>query len=109
MEHVAGIGGFFFRAKDPKGLADWYHDKLGGGLIPTDGDHAPWTQEAGPTAFAPFAQDTKHFGDPAKHWKLRTADVEVTVDVETYPNGRFARLHDPGGNPVELWQPQAKP
>ena len=121
MEHVTGIGGFFFRAKDPKGLADWYHDKLGVALIPTDYDHTPWTQEAGPTAFAPFEQDSKYFGDPAKNWmlnfrvrdldamvaQLRAAGVEAKVDPEKYPNGRFARLHDPEGNPIELWEPKA--
>jgi glyoxylase I family protein len=40
--------------------------------------------------------------------QLRAAGVEVTVDPETYPNGRFARVHDPEGNPVELWEPQAE-
>jgi predicted enzyme related to lactoylglutathione lyase len=37
--------------------------------------------------------------------QLRSAGIEVTLDPETYPNGRFARLHDPEGNPIELWQP----
>ncbi len=37
--------------------------------------------------------------------QLRASGVEVTVDPETYPNGWFARLHDPEGNPVELWEP----
>lgn len=36
------------------------------------------------------------------------AGIEVTIDPETYPNGRFARLHDPEGNPIELWQPQGR-
>jgi hypothetical protein len=40
--------------------------------------------------------------------QLRAAGVEVTVDPETYPNGRFARVHDPEGNPVELWEPQGR-
>jgi glyoxylase I family protein len=35
--------------------------------------------------------------------QLRAAGIEVTVDPETYPNGRFARLNDPEGNPIELW------
>jgi predicted enzyme related to lactoylglutathione lyase len=38
--------------------------------------------------------------------QLRAADIEVKVDPETYPNGRFARLHDPEGNPIELWEPK---
>jgi predicted enzyme related to lactoylglutathione lyase len=40
--------------------------------------------------------------------QLRAAGVEVTVDPEPYPNGRFARLHDPEGNPVEVWEPQGR-
>ena len=39
--------------------------------------------------------------------QLQTAGIEVTVDPETYPNGLFASLHDPEGNPVELWEPRA--
>jgi len=37
---------------------------------------------------------------------FRRADIEVDVDPKTYPNGRFALLHDPEGNPIQLWQPQ---
>jgi glyoxylase I family protein len=40
--------------------------------------------------------------------QLQAAGIEVTVDPEAYPNGRFARLHDPEGNPVELWEPQGR-
>lgn len=40
--------------------------------------------------------------------QLRVSGVEVTVDSESYPNGRFARLHDPEGNPVELWEPRGE-
>jgi predicted enzyme related to lactoylglutathione lyase len=40
--------------------------------------------------------------------QLRAVRIEVKVDAETYPNGRFARLHDPEGNPIELWEPKAK-
>jgi predicted enzyme related to lactoylglutathione lyase len=40
--------------------------------------------------------------------QLQAAGIEMTVDPETYPNGRFARLHDPEGNPVELWEPQGR-
>jgi glyoxylase I family protein len=38
--------------------------------------------------------------------QLRAAKIDVTVDPQTYPNGRFARLHDPEGNPIELWEPE---
>jgi len=38
--------------------------------------------------------------------QLQDAKIEVTIDPEVYPNGRFARIHDPEGNPVELWEPK---
>ena len=119
MEKVAGIGGLFFRAHDPKALGNWYQQHLGIALTPTSEGGTVWQQEAGPTAFSPFPETSKYFGDPNKVWmvnfrvhdldkmvaQLRTAGIEVK-DPETYPNiGRFARLHDPEGNPIELWQP----
>jgi glyoxylase I family protein len=119
MEKVAGIGGFFFRAKDPKALAAWYQQHLGISLIPSSKEDSPWEQEAGPTAFAPFKESSGYFGDPAKVWmlnfrvhnldkmvaQLQAAGIEVKIDPEPYPQGRFARVHDPEGNPIELWQP----
>jgi glyoxylase I family protein len=119
MEKVTGIGGLFFRAHDPAGLARWYHDHLGITLTPTNYNDMPWQQQAGPTAFAPFPLQTDYFGDAGRMWmmnfrvtnldviiaQLRAVGVEVTPDPEIYPNGRFARLYDPEGNPIELWQP----
>ena len=119
MEKVTGIGGLFFRAHDPKALGNWYLQHLGIALEPTSEGGPVWQQEAGPTVFSPFPETTKYFGDPQKVWmvnfrvhdldkmvaQLRTAGIEVK-DPESYPNiGRFARLHDPEGNPIELWQP----
>jgi glyoxylase I family protein len=52
VEKVGGIGGVFFRAKDPKGLAEWYRTHLGVDLVPTNYVDPPWQQEAGPTVFA---------------------------------------------------------
>ena len=119
MEKVAGIGGFFFRAKDPKALTLWYQQHLGISTTPTSDGETPWQQEAGSTAFTPFPETSKYFGDPQKVWmlnfrvrdlekmaaQLQAAGIEVKVDPESYPYGRFARLHDPEGNPIELWQP----
>ncbi len=119
MEKVAGIGGLFFRAHDPKALGNWYQQHLGISLTPTSEGETVWQQEAGPTAFTPFPETTKYFGDLNKGWmvnfrvhdlnkmvaQLRTAGIEVK-DPESYPNvGSFTRLHDPEGNPIELWQP----
>ena len=120
MQQVTGIGGVFFRSKDPTALAQWYKDHLGNDLVPADYDQQPWMQEAGPTAFAPFPQDTDYFGRAEQQWmlnfrvrdldamveQLRAAKIEVTVNAETYPNGRFARLYDPEGDPIELWEPK---
>ena len=120
MEKVAGIGGFFFRAKDPKALGLWYKQHLGISVIPTSAGESPWQQEAGPTAFAPFKETSGYFGDMQKVWmlnfrvrdldkmaaQLQAAGIEVKIDPQSYPNGRFARVHDPEGNPIELWQPK---
>ena len=119
MEKVAGIGGLFFRAHDPAALGRWYLEQLGISLTPTSEGSPIWQQEAGPTVFSPFPETSKYFGDPQKVWmvnfrvrdldkmatQLRTAGIEVKVDPQSYPHGRFARLHDPEGNPIELWQP----
>lgn len=118
-EKVEGIGGFFFRAKDPKGLAVWYRDHLGIALTPGDYATTPWQTQAGPTVFAPFPMDTKNFDNERQTWmmnfrvrrldkivaQLKGKGIEVKVDPKTYPNGRFAHLQDPEGNPLELWQP----
>ena len=119
-ERVDGIGGFFFKSKSPKVLAQWYSDHLGVTLTPGDYDSEPWQQAAGPTVFGPFPADTKYFGRPEQAFmlnfrvsnldamaaQLRRAGIKVEVDPKTYPNGRFALLHDPEGNPIQLWQPQ---
>ncbi len=119
MEKVTGIGGLFFRAHDPKALARWYEQHLGISLTPSGNGESPWQQEAGPTAFAPFPETTKYFGDASKVWmvnfrvrdldkmaaQLRAAGIAVEIDPQSYPYGRFARVHDPEGNPIELWQP----
>jgi glyoxylase I family protein len=118
MEKVTGIGGFFFRASDPAALSDWYERHLGVTRTPASYKEQPWRQESGFTVFAPFAQDTKYFGRPSQQWminfrvrdldamvtQLRRAGISVDVDPEVYPNGRFARLQDPEGNPIQLWQ-----
>ena len=123
MERVTGIGGFFFRASDPKTLAEWYERHLGVNRIPQSYDVEPWRQEAGWTAFAPFPAASKYFGRPNQQWminfrvrdldamvaQLTGAGIAVDVDKEAYPNGRFARLQDPEGNPIQLWEPKRPP
>ena len=120
MEKVTGIGGLFFRSKDTTKTAEWYRDNLGVDKVPTDYDTPCWEQSAGPTVYAPFSADTKYFGNDDQQWminfrvsdldamvaQLRANGNEVTVDPEDYPNGRFARTHDPDGTPIELWEPK---
>ncbi len=115
---ATGIGGFFFRSSDPEALAAWYREHLGLG----SDDGSPWRQQAGPTVFMPFPRDSGYFaadrtwmlnlrveGLDALLGRLRAAGVEVTTDPswDTPETGRFARIHDPEGNPVELWEPPA--
>jgi len=118
-ERVTGIGGLFFRAQDPKALAQWYQDHLGVFVTPQSESDPVWQQQAGPTSFSPFPEKTNYFGDAAKQWminfrvgdldkmasQLQSSGIAVKVDPTTYPYGRFARIHDPEGNPIELWQP----
>lgn len=121
MERVLGIGGFFFRARDPGALSTWYRETLGVGAPPETMAETPWSQEAGMTVFAPFEEATGYFAAD-KRWmlnfrvgnldamlvQLRAAGVEITRR-EDYPYGRFARIHDPEGNPIELWEPATPP
>ena len=120
MEKVTGIGGIFFRAKNPELLARWYEEHLGVSPIPKCDDATPWKQEAGATHFAPFDAETEYFGAKSQSWminfrvndldamikQLEGAGIEIVLDTDNNPNGNFARLHDPEGNPVELWQPK---
>jgi glyoxylase I family protein len=122
MEKVTGIGGVFFRARNPKALAEWYRDNLGIAVVPENYDDPGWRQQGGPTAWAPFPEDTGYFGDSSRQWminfrvanldamiaQLQAAGIAVTLDPEPYPIGRFARIHDPEGNPIELWQPAGR-
>ena len=111
---VTGIGGFFFRSRDETALAAWYEQHLGITQM--------WQRQAGMTVFAPFKQQSDYFA--ADHqWmlNLRVDDldgmiakcraagiaVETRPDWDTPETGRFAPIHDPEGNPIELWQPPA--
>ncbi|WP_457587816.1 VOC family protein [Ensifer canadensis] len=116
MPKVVGIGGVFFRAADPAGLAEWYERHLG-----VDDLHkSVWQQEAGTTIFGPFSQNTDYFGRREQQWMInfRVDDLDGLlanltasgIAVETRAEwdsevGRFARIHDPEGNPIELWEP----
>ena len=124
---VLGMGGYFFRARDPKALKAWYREHLGvGGGMGTDengeSNEWVWFTKGGPMVFEPFSATTDYF--PAEKQaminlrvsdldglltSLRAARVEVITKEEWDAGGigRFARIHDPEGNAIELWEPAA--
>lgn len=119
MERATGIGGAFFRARDPNAMARWYTEHLGVAAFSEEAD-VTWWQEEGPTVWAPFAADTDYFGRAEQSWminfrvrdldamlaQLRGAGVEVDEKVEEMPGiGRFGWATDPEGNRFELWEP----
>jgi len=124
---VNGIGGLFFRAIDPEGLSAWYKEHLGiGAGCSADAtgaaDEWSWTTLGGPVVFAPFTRDTDYWAPDHQFMiNLRVTEIDTLlerlaaagIEATTKPEwndpkiGRFARLHDPEGNPIELWQPPA--
>lgn len=122
MARVTGIGGFFFRARDPDALNRWYATHFGIiELESTSYDDPGWFQDRGETVFSACAPDSAMFGPADRTWKLtlrvddldglvtalRAAGVEVQPHADGYPNGRFAELEDPEGNRLQLWEPNA--
>jgi len=121
MERVEGIGGFFFKAQDADGLSRWYAQHFGVAAVPEEYDAEVWTQAPGPTVFAPFGpehHDSPYLGPTgwginfrvrdldAMVVQLQASGIDVEIDPEDYPNGRFAQLSDPEGNAIQLWQPR---
>lgn len=122
MEKVQGIGGIFFRSKNPAALAEWYAKNLGVSPAPTDMETPPWVSTEGVTVFAPFSSDTDYFAEDRQFMlnfrvgdldamlaQLKKADIEISHETTMEGVGRFARIHDPEGNPIELWEPAGSP
>ena len=118
MEKVTGVGGIFFRAKDPTELSKWYEANLGINIAPTDMEMVPWRTSEGVVVFAPFAADTDYYpanqqmminfrvADMARMLsQLRDAGVEIFNETAMEGLGKFAHIKDPEGNHVELWEP----
>lgn len=113
MAKAVGIGGLFFRSRDKQALSAWYEQHLG---VP-----GFWQQEGGITIYQPFGQDSDYFpADKQFMINFRVDDLDglmasltsAGIDVETRPDewdtpqtGRFARIYDPEGNAIELWEP----
>ena len=118
MAKAIGVGGLFFRAKDPDALKVWYETHLGINPAPTDMAMVPWMTEPGVTVFSPFAADTDYFSaDKTFMINFRVDDMEAVIGQLTAARieikndqimdgiGRFVHIEDPEGTPIELWQP----
>ena len=125
-ERVSGIGGIFIKAKDPKGLGQWYSDKLG---VPRPNGPIPtlflWRELedstlVGTTVWGMFPTDTKYFAPSASSFminyrvrnldrmvaQLRAQGVPIEGKIVDEFNGRFTWVMDPEGNKIELWEPK---
>ncbi|MCB2062002.1 MAG: VOC family protein [Novosphingobium sp.] len=119
---VVGIGGLFLRSTDPDKLSAWYRDHLAidataSGQATPDGKWS-WAQESGDTVFAMFPRDSDYFAQDRQFMlnlrverldalldRLEAAGIAATHREEMDGVGRFARIQDPEGNPIELWEP----
>jgi predicted enzyme related to lactoylglutathione lyase len=123
MKKVTGIGGIFFKCKDPEKVREWYHTHLG---FNTDkyGTSFEWRQAENPDAkgfsqWSPFEEDTTYFEPSKKEFMInfRVADIEnlvaalkasgVTVldEIESFEYGKFVHILDEEQNKIELWEP----
>jgi len=123
MEKVTGIGGIFFKCKDPNKMKDWYRDNLG--LNTNDyGATFEWFEgddstKKGSTQWAPFPEKTKYFEPSQRDFminyrvknlealvvELKKNGVTIVDSIETYDYGKFVHILDMEGNKIELWEP----
>ena len=124
MKRVTGLGGIFFKTKDPDHMKEWYQRHLGLNIDPQYGTSFEWRSREDPdrkgfTAWSPFAADTTYFAPSEKEFMVnyRVADlekllaalkeegVEIVGEVQHFDYGKFAHILDPEGNKIELWEP----
>lgn len=123
MEKVTGIGGIFFKCKEPQKVSEWYKNHLG--LNTTQyGVSFEWTDASDPTKkgstqWSPFEASTKYFEPSTKDFMInyRVANIEALVielkkegvtildEIATYDYGKFVHILDIEGNKIELWEP----
>ena len=123
MKKVSGIGGVFFKCKDPQKVKDWYAKNLG--VVGDEyGVNFEWIQaddpsKKGMTVWAPFPDSTKYFDPSEKDFminyrvenlealvaELKSAGVTILDEIATYDYGKFVHILDPEGNKIELWEP----
>jgi predicted enzyme related to lactoylglutathione lyase len=125
MKKVTGIGGIFFKCKDPQQMRAWYNQHLG--LNTNDyGATFEWglgtDDTKGATQWSPFAETTQYFEPSGKDFminfrvhdlealvaELQQAGVTILDQVETYPYGKFVHILDLEGNKLQLWQPMGE-
>jgi len=123
MKKVTGIGGIFFKCKDPKAINEWYKTHLGFDTTPY-GTSFAWRQmddstKKGLTQWNPFAENTKYFEPSTKDFminyrvenlvelveQLKKEGVTVVDKIETYDYGKFVHILDLEGNKIQLWEP----
>lgn len=120
MKRVTGIGGVFFKCKDPNAIKDWYKKHLG---IDTNqwGANFEWRQGAdaskkGFTQWSPVSEKSMHFdGAVMINYRvvnleelviqLKKEGVEIVDEIETFVYGKFVHILDNEGNKIELWEP----
>ncbi len=123
MAKVTGVGGIFFKCKDPNQMKEWYSTHLG---LNTDqyGTNFEWRQATDPTKkgftqWSPFERTTTYFNPSEKDFMInyRVGDLEALVEelkqggvtvldeIETYDYGKFVHIMDMEGNKIELWEP----
>ncbi|TBR37117.1 MULTISPECIES: VOC family protein [Dyella] len=122
MAKITGLGGIFFKSRDPIALSKWYAEHLGlpaqewGGAMFTEDESRP-----GKTLWSPFKADTAYFGAGPQTFminfrvddldsvliNLRRAGVDVDDKSEASEYGKFGWFTDPEGHRVELWEPPA--
>jgi predicted enzyme related to lactoylglutathione lyase len=124
MKKVTGIGGIFFKCKDPKAINEWYKTHLGLNTGPY-GASFEWrdiedSTKKGQTQWNPFAENTKYFEPSAKDFminyrvenlealveELRKENVTIVDKIETYDYGKFVHILDMEGNKIQLWEPK---
>lgn len=122
MKRVTGIGGVFFKARDPKALGEWYRKHLGIDVSEWGGAAFRWADDSaggGTTIWSPFKDDTAYFAPSTSPFminyrvadlhallaQLRAEGCEVQDKVEESEHGKFGWVMDPEGNKLELWQP----
>jgi predicted enzyme related to lactoylglutathione lyase len=123
MKKVTGIGGVFFKSKDPKKTSEWYGENLGLVINPY-GSVFEFRQGAAPdkkgyTVWSPFKEDTDYFAPSKEDFmvnyrvedlnslleELRSNGVKVVGEIEEFEYGKFAHIMDPEGRKIELWEP----